>query len=242
MPWRLIFAKGDIIMKICGLQKLTLLDYPDKTACTVFTDSCNFRCPFCHNASLVFGRVDEKVSEAEFFDFLSMRRGVLSGVAITGGEPTLHSDLGDFIREIHEMGFSVKLDTNGYLPGVLEKILDTGNVDFVAMDVKSSPDCYAAAVGMDDVKIENIEKSIDIIKNSGIDFEFRTTAVKGLHSPKDFLEIGRWIGNVPRYFIQKFVDSGDLIGKGYSSFSDGEMMTLLAMARVGSPCAALRGV
>ena len=231
-------------MKLGGLQKLTLLDFPGRTACTVFTKGCNFRCPFCHNASLVLSdRVgNESVSEEEFFAFLEKRRGILEGVAVTGGEPTLQKDLKKFLGRIRKMGFAVKLDTNGYEPEILSDIIESGLVDFVAMDIKSSPAGYAKTAGMKNFDIGRIEKSIEILKSSVIPFEFRTTAVKGLHTAADFLSIGKWLGDVENYFIQQFVDSGDVIGSGYSAFSDEEMTALLAMARVGAPKAKLRGV
>ncbi len=229
-------------MKISGLQKLTLLDYPGHTACTVFTPSCNFRCPFCHNASLVENRALGDVSEEEFFAFLDKRRGILSGVAITGGEPTLQPDLYDFIAKIAREGFKVKLDSNGYRPEALRELLASGNVSYVAMDIKSSRERYAAAAGIKNIDVSKIEKSVEIIKSSGVEYEFRTTAVKGIHSPQDFLSIGNWLGDVPRYFIQKFTDSGDVLSEGYSAFSDDEMTALLALARINIKSAALRGV
>ncbi len=229
-------------MKISGLQKLTLLDYPGHTACTVFTSACNFRCPFCHNASLVECRDVEEIPEEEFFAFLAKRHGILEGVAITGGEPTLQPDLLDFIKKIRDDGFKVKLDSNGYLPDVLDEILSTGLVNYVAMDIKSSPENYARAAGLDKINVEKIERSVDVIKRSGVEYEFRTTAVKGIHSPSDFLSIGKWLGDVPAYFIQKFTDSGDVLNEGYEAFSDEEMTSLLAMARIHIKSAALRGV
>ena len=229
-------------MKISGLQKLTLLDYPGHTACTVFTPSCNFRCPFCHNASLVENRAPDEVTEEELFSFLAKRHGILDGVAITGGEPTLQPDLPEFIEKIHREGFKVKPDSNGYRPETLRDILSSGNVDYVAMDIKSSPENYASAAGLRRLDISLIEKSIDIIRSSGVDYEFRTTAVKGIHTSDDFIAIGKWLGDVPAYFIQKFTDSGDVLGDGYSSFSDEEMTSLLAIARIHIKSAALRGV
>lgn len=231
-------------MKLGGLQKLTLLDFPGHTACTVFTVACNFRCPFCHNASLVLGGHGgaDDVNEEEFFSFLEKRKGILDGVAVTGGEPTLQKDLKPFLRRIKDMGFAVKLDTNGYAPEILKEILDEGLSDHVAMDIKSSREGYAKVSGVNGIDLSKIEKSIELLKNSNVTYEFRTTAVKGLHTAADFLKIGKWIGNVPLYFIQQYVDSGDIIESGYSAFTKEEMTALLAMARVGTPSAQLRGV
>lgn len=231
-------------MKLGGLQRLTLLDFPGHTACTVFTYACNFRCPFCHNASLVPSdrTGGDSVCEEDFFSFLEKRRGILEGVAVTGGEPTLQKDLLSFLEKIKKMGFAVKLDTNGYEPSVLKRVLSEGLADYVAMDIKSSREGYSKAAGIKGLQLERIEESIALLKSAPVPYEFRTTAVKGLHTAKDFLEIGRWLGNVPLYFIQQYVDSGDLIENGYSAFSREEMITLLTMARVGTPSAQLRGV
>ena len=229
-------------MKINGLQKLTLLDFPGHTACTVFTSGCNFRCPFCHNASLVKCTGTDEISEEEFFSFLAKRKGILDGVAITGGEPTLQHDLAEFIEKIRGAGFKVKLDSNGYRPEVLRDLIEKGLVDYFAMDIKTSPEKYPLVSGVKDIDLGKINESIDILKNSGCDYEFRTTAVKGLHTPNDFLAIGKWIGGVPNYFIQRFVDSGDVLESGFDAFSKEEMTSLLAMARVHIPNAALRGV
>ena len=229
-------------MKINGLAKLTLLDFPGHTACTVFTSSCNFRCPFCHNASLVENRALEEVSEEDFFSFLAKRHGILEGVAITGGEPTLQPDLADFIKKVRGEGFKVKLDTNGYRPETLRSLLEGECVDYVAMDIKSSREGYARAAGLKRLDISLVERSVEIIKSSGVEYEFRTTAVKGIHTTHDFLEIGKWLGDVSAYFIQKFTDSGDVLGEGYDAFSDEEMTSLLAMARIHIKSAALRGV
>lgn len=229
-------------MKISGLQKLTLLDFPGHTACTVFTHSCNFRCPFCHNASLVVGDAEEQCDIEEFFSFLEKRKGILNGVAITGGEPTLQSGLFEFVERIHSLGFEVKLDTNGYRPEVLKNLLDSGYVSYVAMDIKSSKEGYALASGVKNIDLSKIEESISLLKNSGIPFEFRTTAVKGIHKVADFIQIGKWLGNCENYFIQQFKDSGDILIDGYGAFSKEEMTTLLAVIRPYIPTAKIRGI
>lgn len=227
-------------MNIQGYQKLTLLDFPGKTACTVFTGGCNLRCPFCHNAGLVRTPMAEQNAYDEVMEYLRKRRGVLDGVCVTGGEPLLQPDLADFLREIRALGYAVKLDTNGSLPDRLADLLSEGLVDYVAMDIKSSPNGYAAATGSDtDPAV--YARSVCILQESGIPHEFRTTAVGGLHTPEDFVRIGQWLGDVPAYYIQRFVDSGQLLGEGFHPFSLEEMEHLLAAVREFIPAAQLRG-
>ena len=231
-------------IKIMGLQKVTLLDFPGKVACTVFFGGCNLRCPFCHNALLVLPRGAEPVmSEEAFFSLLRKRQGVLDGVCVTGGEPLLQPELARFLGEIKALGYAVKLDTNGTMPERLAPILSAGLVDYVAMDVKSSPDGYAAASGVP-VDVDKIRESMSIIKNSGLPHEFRTTVVAGLHSESDIVDAARLVGDSP-YFLQSFVDSGDLIGqeKGrFSAFSPDEMHVLCSAARAFAPLCQVRGV
>ena len=227
-------------MNVQGYQKLTLLDFPGRTACTVFTGGCNLRCPFCHNAGLVRTPLAEKNRTDEVLEYLHKRRGILDGVCVTGGEPLLQPDLADFLRKIKEMGYAVKLDTNGSLPDRLEDLLAQGLIDYVAMDVKSSPAGYTAATGTE-VDVAVYDRSVQILRNSGVPHEFRTTAVGGIHTPEDFAAIGRWLGDVPRYFIQRFVDSGQLLGEGYHPFSIEEMEQLLTTVREYIPSAQLRG-
>ena len=188
-------------MKIPYFQKLTLLDYPSKTAATVFTHGCNFRCPFCHNASLVERPAEAEIDETEFFAFLEKRKGLLDGVCITGGEPLLQPDIADFIAEIKRMGFLVKLDTNGSFPDKLEALLTSGNVDYVAMDIKNSPEKYGETVGLATPPLDKIRASVELLKNGAIDYEFRTTAVKEFHTESDFLAIGKWLAGDSRYYI-----------------------------------------
>lgn len=226
-------------MNVQGYQKLTLLDYPEKVACTVFTGGCNLRCPFCHNGGLVRTPFAAASIEAEVLDYLSKRRGLLDGVCITGGEPLLQPDLAKFVEQVKGMGYLVKLDTNGSLPDRLSELLATHLLDYVAMDVKSAPADYEAAVGTA-VDVSAFEKSIALIKASDIPHEFRTTAVKGIHTPAQFEAIGRLLGDEP-YFIQQFVDSGNLLGTGCAAFTAKESEALLAAARIHTPRAALRG-
>ena len=229
-------------MVIKGLQKTTLLDFPGKVACTVFTAGCNFRCPFCHNASLVLTpELSEQISEEEFFSFLEKRKNILDGVCITGGEPTLQRDIENFIKRIRALGLSVKLDTNGARPELLKSIIDKELLDYVAMDIKNSKEKYSLTAGVD-VDIEKISESVKILMNSKIPYEFRTTVVKELHTADDIKSIGEWIFGAERYFLQSFTDSGDLIDGGYSAHSPQDMEKLLDIAKQYIPSAALRGI
>ena len=228
-------------MNVQGYQKLTLLDYPGRTACTVFAGGCNLRCPFCHNAGLVRTPLAGPNLTDEVLGYLAKRKGILDGVCVTGGEPLLQPDLADFLRKVKGMGYAVKLDTNGMLPGRLAEVLATKLVDYVAMDIKSSPDGYAAATGTD-ADVSAVSDSLSILRDSGIPFELRTTAVRGIHTEADFAAIGEWIGEVPAYFIQRFVDSGQLLGSGFEAFSPEEMERLLTTVRKWIPSAQLRGM
>ena len=230
-------------MRIQGLQKLTLLDFPERTACTVFTAGCNFRCPFCHNASLVVDIPKEaEISEEEFFAFLQKRKGILDGVCVSGGEPLLQPDIEQFIRKIKDMGFAVKLDTNGSFPNKLIHMVEQGLVDYVAMDIKNSPETYAFTSGTEALDIEAIKKSVSYLKEGHVPFEFRTTVVKRYHSKESFEEIGEWLSGTEKYFLQNFVDSGDLIGKNTRGCSEEEMKEFLQVVRKYIPNALLRGI
>ena len=228
-------------MKISGLQKLTLLDFPGKMACTVFTYGCNFRCPFCHNATLVTEENSDDINEDEFFSFLKKRQGLLDGVCISGGEPTLQKDLAEFIGKIKAMDYAVKLDTNGSQPEVLRKLISQNLLDYVAMDIKNSPAKYSLTCGRE-VDMVPIKESVSIIKESGIDHEFRTTTVRELHNAEDFAEIAEWIKGDSRYFLQHFEDSGNLIGDNLSAFSKEEMTAFAEDIRTNLPNVTIRGV
>lgn len=230
-------------MLIKGLQKLTLLDFPEKMACTLFTFGCNFRCPFCHNASLVLSdRADGTIIEEEdFFRFLLSRRGILEGVCISGGEPTLQPDLPAFIRRIRDLSFAVKLDTNGYRPAVLRALIDKGLVDYVAMDIKNSLSRYPETVGIARFDTAPIEESMELLMEDRVPFEFRTTLVRGLHTPESIAEMGRRLAGGERFFLQTFEDSGDLIADGLSGFDREETEALLAVLCNYVPNAQIRG-
>lgn len=228
-------------MIIKGLVKLTLLDFPARLAATVFLGGCNMRCPFCHNASLVLRDGGENISEESFFAFLDGRRGKLGGVCITGGEPTLYSELPTFIRKIRSRGFAVKLDTNGTNPDMLESLINDGLVDYVAMDIKSCKSGYPSASGVSNIDISKIERSVDILMEGKVDYEFRTTLVKELHTVAYMEEIGKWIRGASRYFLQGFEDSGDLISDGFSAHDTKTVAEILEAVRAYVPNAQIRG-
>ena len=230
-------------MLIKGLQKLTLLDFPDRMACTLFTFGCNFRCPFCHNASLVLSdRADDTlISEEEFFSFLTRRRGMLQGVCITGGEPTLQPDLPDFIARIRDAGFAVKLDTNGYRPAALRALVERGLLDYVAMDIKNSLSRYGETVGIARFDTAPVEESMDFLMEGRVPFEFRTTLVRGLHTEDSVREMGRRLAGEEAFYLQSFKDSGDLIRDGMEGFASSETALLLAALRENVPNAQIRG-
>ncbi len=230
-------------MKIMGLQKMTLLDYPGLVACTVFLGGCNLRCPFCHNASLVLPerKTEALMSQEELLQFLQGRKGKLDGVCVTGGEPTLYGDLPLLLRQIRQLGFRVKLDTNGSRPQVLRKLMEEGLLDYVAMDIKNSPARYAETCGGADI-LDAVRESASLLMNGNVEYEFRTTAVCPLHRPEDLEQIGRWLKGASKYFIQGFVDSGDLIGSGLRALERQEMEALLHAVLPYIPQATLRGI
>ena len=229
-------------MIIKGLQKTTLLDFPGKVACTIFTGGCNFRCPFCHNASLVLDCNEiQSISENDFFSYLSKRKGILDGVCITGGEPLINSDITDFIKKIKSKDLLVKLDTNGSFPDKLEALLDSGLLDYVAMDIKNSNVKYALTAGVEKFP-ENIEKSIEIIIDKAPDYEFRTTVVRELHNMEDIVNIAKNIRNAKKYFLQSYVDSENTISKGFSAYTSDEMLNILENTRKILPITELRGI
>ena len=230
-------------MQIHGIQKLTLLDFPGHTACTVFTGACNFRCPFCHNASLVLNPAQQPlVPEKDVLAYLAGRKGLLDGVCITGGEPTLQEDLLEFMGKVKALDLAVKLDTNGWDPETLALIVENGFADYVAMDVKSSRERYAEACGLKQFDTAQVEESVKLLKKGLVPYEFRTTVVRELHDAAVMEDVGKWLGDVPRYFLQNFKDSGDLLTQCCTGCSPAEMQALLAVVRQYIPAAELRGV
>ena len=227
-------------MRIGGLAKMTLLDFPGRLACTVFTEGCNLRCPFCHNASLVSGTADG-ISVDALLSFLKKRQGMLEGVCLTGGEPLCQPDLADLIRAIRDLGYAVKLDTNGTNPRALESLIGEGLLDYVAMDIKNSREKYAMTVGLPTMPA-GVSDCVALLLEGRVAYEFRTTVVEELHEPADFAAIGEWIRGAERYFLQMFRDSGDLLGEGVSAPHPEKMRACLAAVLPYIPTAALRGV
>ncbi len=198
-------------MHIEAYQKLTLLDYPGRTAATIFTHGCNFRCPFCHNAGLVVRPSVQRIDENDLLGFLEKRKHLLDGVCITGGEPLLQSDIAEFIKKVRDIGYAVKLDTNGSFPDKLASLLDAGIIDYVAMDIKNSPDKYAITAGIPQDIVVRVKESVALLLQNKVDFEFRTTVTGNLHTVEDMRAIGEWIQGAQKYFLQPFKDSGDIV-------------------------------
>lgn len=229
-------------MLIKGFQKLTLLDFPGKTACTVFTGGCNFRCPFCHNAGLVTKMDTEIIPESEVFEHLKKRQGVLDGIAITGGEPLLQGDIEEFLRKVRELDYAIKLDTNGSFPEKLESVIRNSLCDYIAMDIKNSKEKYPETVAIKNFDISDIEKSVEILKMGKVPFEFRTTVTKNFHTIIDIENIGKWINGTENYYLQNFVDSGNLIDSNTEGVSKEEMNMFLEAVRKYVPNADVRGL
>lgn len=217
-------------IRFYGLQKLTLLDYPGNMAATVFTGGCNFRCPFCHNRSLVFlNENDSEIANEDIFDFLKSRNKILDGICITGGEPLLHKGITAFIKRVRDLGLKVKLDTNGSNFEALKRLIDEKLVDYVAMDIKNSPEKYAMTIGLENYDLSEIEKSKNYLLENHVDYEFRTTIVKEFHEPEDLRKIGEWIRGAKHYYLQNFEDHGTCIQAGLGEV---DLHTLETMKRI----------
>ena len=208
---------------ICGLQKMTLLDFPGKIACTVFLGGCNFRCPFCHNSELFMGKPEKLMEDEEFFKFLKSRKGLLDGVCVSGGEPTLYKNLPEFLAKIKELGFLVKLDTNGSRPALVKELVEKNLVDYIAMDVKNSPAMYAQTVGLESMDLAPIEESMRFLIGGTVPYELRTTLVSQLHTEESIQDIGAWLGGLvtgmkpKQLFLQSFVDRDTVLFAGLSA-------------------------
>lgn len=230
-------------MKISGFQKMTVLDYPGKIACTIWTLGCPFRCGFCHNASLVTRTEDSvEISRDEVLEYLKKRKAMLEGICITGGEPLLNPDIEDFILNVKELGYSVKLDTNGAYPQKLKDLVNKGLIDYVAMDIKNSPEKYAETIGIKDFDISPVKASVEFLLSGSVDFEFRTTVVAEYHTVEDIAAITQWIKGAKKYFLQNFVDSGDLICSNLSAVSKEKLKEMQKVAQIVVPNTEIRGI
>ena len=229
--------------KIHGLNKTTLLDYPGRVGATVFLGGCNFRCPFCQNSGLVLHPGQEPViPEEEVFTFLKRRQGILEGVCISGGEPTLCPDLEDFIRKIRKLGYPVKLDTNGTHPEILKHLFSEGLIQMTAVDIKACPGNYPSLTGLMHPDLAAIRETVDFLLHSNYDYEFRTTVVKELHNEQDFLEIGQWLGGAKAYYLQAYKDSDEVLQPGFSSYSQEELEHFRGILKETIPLVEIRGI
>ena len=227
-------------MKIAGFQKLTLLDFPGKVACILFTQGCNFRCPYCQNSGLIGHENEELISEEEIFSYLNKRKGVIDGVVVSGGEPTVQPDLEAFMRKIKDMGFLVKLDTNGSNPELIEKLIKDGVVDYIAMDIKNVLPLYISVASVK-ASAEKLKRSIEIIKSSSIDHEFRTTIIKNIHDIDKMKEICSYVGG-DKMYLQNFEQSENVLGKNLESFSKEELIEISKVMKGNYPNVKVRGI
>ena len=230
-------------MVISGFQKLTLVDYPEHIACLIFTQGCNFRCPFCHNRDLV-NSMDSKnqISEKEILDYLEKRRGLIDGVCISGGEPLLQKDIAIFMKLVKEKGYKIKLGTNGSKPQILKKLIEDKLIDYVAMDIKNSFSNYGQTSGVINIDLEKVKESIAILKNSNIDYEFRTTVVKELHSFEDLKFICEYLGNNVKYYLQNYRDCETVLVSGYHGFEKEELLEFKNKLNKDYPNVMVRGI
>ena len=230
-------------MNILGFQKMTLLDFPNRVACTVFTAGCNFRCPFCHNAALVTD-IDQSYAykEEDIFNYLQKRKGILDGVAITGGEPLLQKDIKEFIKKVKDMGYKVKLDTNGSFPDIMIDLIESGLIDYVAVDIKNSKEKYLKTIGLKAFDLKPVERTIEYLLQNKVEYEFRTTIVKELHEENDIKELSLWIKGAKKYFLQNFTDSGNLIGENMHAHSVEVLENMRKIAEKSVETVQIRGI
>lgn len=230
-------------MQILGFLKTTLLDYPEHVAATVFTGGCNFRCPFCHNGDLVLHPNNAPAyREEEIFAHLTKRKGILDGVCITGGEPTLQPDLADFIRKVRALGYAVKLDTNGYRPDILKALCKEGLIDYVAMDIKQAPSHYNDVACCIDFHINNIEEAVSFLMQGTVPYEFRTTLVRELHTTEDITEIGQFLSGARSYYLQSYKDSKQVIRPGFHAHTTDELLLFEEILKRTISNVTLRGI
>ncbi|MDO4281239.1 MAG: anaerobic ribonucleoside-triphosphate reductase activating protein [Peptococcaceae bacterium] len=229
-------------MNIQGMQKLTLLDYPGQVACTIFTGGCQLNCPYCHNSLLINGPFDDCLAAEEVLAFLQKRQGLLDGICVSGGEPLLQKELPEFLRACKNLGYKIKLDTNGGYPEKLAQLIDAGLVDRVAMDIKNAPEKYAATCGCEHLDLAPYIASRDLLLSAQVEYEFRTTVVRQLHSFEDVLEIARWIPGARHFYLQAFVDREQVRDHHLSAYTDEEMRALLSAVQKILPSAELRGI
>ena len=228
---------------IHGLNKTTLLDYPGRVAATIFLGGCNFRCPFCQNSGLVLHPAQEPVIPVnDVFSFLKKRRGILEGVCISGGEPTLSADLEDFVRQIHELGYPVKLDTNGTRPDIIKNLFSKGLIQMTAVDIKACPDNYCSLTGLMHPDLQAVQETVDFLLHSDVDYEFRTTVVRELHSRHDFIQIGQWLKGAKAYYLQAYKDSEEVMQPGFSSYSEEELEEFRSILLKTIPLVEIRGI
>jgi pyruvate formate lyase activating enzyme len=234
-------------MIISGLQKMTLLDYPGKVACTVFLQGCNFRCPFCHNSDLLCGEATQPISENDFLAFLKKRQGLLDAVCVSGGEPTLHPDLPKLLSAIRSLGYSVKLDTNGSRPDMLKRLLDDKLVDYVAMDVKNSQDFYPLTCGLENMEISSIEESLRLLMHASVPYELRTTVCAQLHNAASMQRMGMWLVHladghpIPALYIQPYVDRASVLTRGLRTPDETTLQEFMTILRPYVQHISLRG-
>ena len=235
-------------MVIAGLQKMTLLDFPGKVACTVFLQGCNFRCPFCHNSDLLEGAATAPIEQSELLAFLNKRRGLLDAVCITGGEPTLQADLRELLAEIKALGFLVKLDTNGTRPEVLKQLTAEGLIDYVAMDIKNSSRRYAETVGLPTMRLQTVEESMSFLMNGDLPYEFRTTVAEELHDEQSIREMGEWLQKLapnaarPRFFLQPYADRDSVLVAGLHTPPKEKLVAFSEILRPFASSVSIRGL
>lgn len=230
-------------MKIYGLNKTTLLDYPGRVAATIFLGGCNFRCPFCQNSSLVLSPDRQpEIPEEEVLSFLKKRKGILEGVCVTGGEPTLSPELPEFLKKIQDLGYPVKLDTNGSRPQVLKDLANRNLIQMTAVDIKACPNNYPSLCGLVHPDLDSIKETVDFLINGSLDYEFRTTVVRELHTEQDFIQIGQWIAGAKAYYLQAYRDSEEVLQPGFSSYSQKELMYFRDILKRTIPLVELRGI